>query len=70
MAWTWSPALVDGWQRGIARRLVETGEYLTQLHRFEDFGPALHTRTDHILIDSPTAAPDHAHRGPPGRRGC
>ncbi|MFB9639866.1 hypothetical protein [Streptomyces spiralis] len=51
-------------------RLMETGEYLTQLHRFEDFGPALRTRTDHILIDSPTAAPDHAHRGPPGRRGC
>lgn len=53
MAWTWSLALVDGWQRGIAGRLLETGEYLTQLHRFDHLGPTLRTFTDHILIDSP-----------------
>ncbi|MYS21700.1 hypothetical protein GTW78_16170 [Streptomyces sp. SID4948] len=53
MAWTWSLALVDGWQRGIAGRLTVSGEYLTEISRFRDAGPAVRTFTDHILADSP-----------------
>ncbi|MBM9434409.1 hypothetical protein JT723_00835 [Streptomyces bryophytorum] len=66
MAWTWSLALVDGWRRGIAGRLDETGEYLTQLHRFDDLGPALRTYTDHILIGSPQNWTTHIAGHPPG----
>ncbi|MBY8876195.1 hypothetical protein K7862_00880 [Streptomyces sp. PLK6-54] len=66
MAWTWSLALVDGWHRGIAGRLRETGEYLTQLHRFDDLGPALRTYTDHILIDSPRHWTTHIAGHPAG----
>ncbi|MDI5967834.1 hypothetical protein POF50_000445 [Streptomyces sp. SL13] len=53
MAWTWSLALVDGWQRGVAGRLTASGEYLTQLSRFDHLGPALRTFTGHILLHSP-----------------
>ena len=66
MAWTWSLALVDGWRRGIAGRLLETGEYLTQLHRFDHLGPALRTYTDHILIDSPQHWTTHIAGHPAG----
>ncbi|MGW0086394.1 hypothetical protein [Streptomyces sp. NPDC003393] len=66
MAWTWSLALVDGWQRGIAGRLLGTGEYLTQLHRFDDLGSALRTYTDHILIDSPQHWTTHIAGHPAG----
>lgn len=53
MAWTWSLALIDGWQRGIAGQLTAHGEYLTQLSRFDHLGPTLRTFTDHILLHSP-----------------
>jgi hypothetical protein len=66
MAWTWSLALVDGWHRGIAGRLLETGEYLTQLHRFDHLGPALRTYTDHILITSPQHWTTHIAGHPAG----
>ncbi|MEU0601986.1 hypothetical protein ABZ484_27660 [Streptomyces sp. NPDC006393] len=66
MAWTWSLALVDGWQRGIAGRLMGTGEYLAQLHRFDDLGPALRTYTDHILINSPQHWATHIAGHPAG----
>ncbi|WP_435178340.1 hypothetical protein [Actinacidiphila sp. bgisy145] len=65
-AWTWSLALVDGWHRGVSGRLLETGEYLTQLHRFDHLGPALRTYTAHILIHSPQNWTTHIAGHPPG----
>jgi hypothetical protein len=55
MAWTWSLALVDGWQRGIAGRLTDSGEYLRGVPRFEDggVGATLRDFTRHILLHSP-----------------
>lgn len=36
MAWTWSLALIDGWQRGIAVRLTTRYEYLRVIDRFQN----------------------------------
>ncbi|WP_374103067.1 hypothetical protein [Streptomyces sp. B93] len=57
LAWTWSLALIDGWHRGVARRLTTRYEYLQVIDRFHDIPAALATFTDHILIQAP--ATDH-----------
>ncbi|WP_030800610.1 hypothetical protein [Streptomyces sp. NRRL S-337] len=54
MAWTWSLALVDGWQRGVAGRLTRPGEYLRGVDRFQHFSSTVHDFTGHILINSPS----------------
>ncbi|WSQ12770.1 hypothetical protein OG604_36140 [Streptomyces sp. NBC_01231] len=68
MAWTFSLALVDGWQRGIARRLTTKYEYLQVIepvNRFHDIPAALRDFTHHILIHSPDAWPAHVAGHPP-----
>ncbi|MEV7737984.1 hypothetical protein AB0O75_38980 [Streptomyces sp. NPDC088921] len=68
MAWTFSLALVDGWQRGIARRLTTKYEYLQVIdpvNRFHDIPATLRDFTHHILINSPDAWPAHVAGHPP-----
>ncbi|WP_019547804.1 hypothetical protein [Streptomyces sulphureus] len=65
-AWCWSLALVDGWQRGVAGRLLQRHEYLLGTDRFDPLLPALRTFTDHILIDSVDHWPAHIAGHPPG----
>ncbi|MET8682851.1 hypothetical protein ABZV77_01430 [Streptomyces sp. NPDC004732] len=65
-AWTISLALVDGWQRGIARRLTTKYEYLQVIDRFDDIPGTLRDFTWHILIDSPDHWPAHVAGHPPG----
>ncbi|WP_371657717.1 hypothetical protein [Streptomyces sp. NBC_00280] len=68
-AWTFSLALVDGWQRGIALRLTTKYEYLQVIdpvNRFDDIPAALRDFTHHILIRSPDAWPAHVAGHPPG----
>ncbi|WP_406331540.1 hypothetical protein [Streptomyces sp. NBC_00203] len=68
MAWTFSLALVDGWQRGIARRLTTEYEYLQVIepvNRFHDIPAALRDFTHHILIHSPGHWPAHVAGHPP-----
>jgi hypothetical protein len=68
MAWTFSLALVDGWQRGIARRLTTKYEYLQVIdpvNPFHDIPAALRDFTHHILIHSPDAWPAHVAGHPP-----
>ncbi|MDW4906516.1 hypothetical protein RB628_14525 [Streptomyces sp. ADMS] len=65
MAWTWSLALVDGWHRGIARRLTTKYEYLQVIDRFEDIPGTLRTFTEHILWGSPDQWPPHVAGHPP-----
>jgi hypothetical protein len=64
--WTAALALVDGWRRGIADRLLSPHEYLSSVHRFEDAGAALSTFTGHILIGQPDNWPTHVAGHPPG----
>ncbi len=66
MAWTWSLALIDGWQRGAARRLTTRYEYLREIGRFDDVGAALRGFTDHILLGSPDHWVPHVAGHPPG----
>lgn len=67
-AWTFSLALIDGWQRGIARRLTTAYEYLQVIrpvNRFHDIPAALRDFTHHILIGSPDHWPAHIAGHPP-----
>ncbi|GHE84780.1 membrane protein [Streptomyces spiralis] len=59
MAWTWSLALVDGWQRGVAGRLTTPNEYLRVIGRFHDIPATLHDFTHHIVIGPPSPWPAH-----------
>ncbi|MFI8993018.1 hypothetical protein [Streptomyces sp. NPDC053542] len=65
MAWTWSLALVDGWHRGIARRLTTRYEYLQVIDRFHDIPGTLRDFTQHILLHSPDHWPPHVAGHPP-----
>ncbi|MCF3121071.1 hypothetical protein IPZ68_15380 [Streptomyces arenae] len=66
LAWIWSLALVDGWHRGVARRLTTTYEYLQVVDRFDDIPAALRDFNRHILIDTPDHWPAHTAGHPPG----
>ncbi|WP_242677336.1 hypothetical protein [Streptomonospora litoralis] len=66
MAWTFSLALVDGWQRGIAGQLEDKHEYLLAMGRWDDPAATLREFTDHILIDVPQNWPAHVAGHPPG----
>ena len=65
LAWTFSLALVDGWQRGIAVRLTTRYEYLQVIDRFHDIPATLRDFTHHILIHSPGHWPAHVAGHPP-----
>ncbi|MFG2574108.1 hypothetical protein [Streptomyces sp. NPDC048481] len=65
MAWTWSLALVDGWERGIAVRLTTRYEYLQVIDRFQDIPATLRDFTGHILMHSPDNWPAHVAGHPP-----
>ncbi|QQM46103.1 hypothetical protein [Streptomyces liliifuscus] len=65
MAWTWSLALIDGWQRGIAVRLTTKYEYLQVIDRFQDIPATLRDFTGHILLHSPDHWPAHVAGHPP-----
>ncbi|WP_078851858.1 hypothetical protein [Streptomyces sp. NRRL B-3229] len=64
-AWTFSLALVDGWQRGIAGRLTARHEYLQVIDRFHDIRGTLRDFTHHILLNSPDHWPAHVAGHPP-----
>ncbi|MEU0148214.1 hypothetical protein ABZ119_19980 [Streptomyces sp. NPDC006288] len=66
VAWILSLALVEGWYRGIARRLTTKHEYLRVIDRFDDIGSALRGFTDHIVIGPPGNWPAHVAGHPPG----
>ncbi|MET7703123.1 hypothetical protein [Streptomyces sp. NPDC005485] len=65
VVWTFSLALVDGWQRGVARRLTSRYEYLQVIDRFHDIPATLRDFTAHILLGSPEHWPAHVAGHPP-----
>ncbi|MFF7467602.1 hypothetical protein [Streptomyces sp. NPDC008092] len=65
LAWTWSLALVDGWQRGVAGRLTSPNEYLTVIGRFHDIPATLRDFTHHIVSGAPQPWPAHIAGHPP-----
>ncbi|WP_405392321.1 hypothetical protein [Streptomyces sp. NBC_01102] len=66
LAWVFSLAMIDGWDRGIALRLTTKHEYLRVIGRFDDIGAALHGFNDHILVGPPGNWPAHVAGHPPG----
>ncbi|MBT2378067.1 hypothetical protein J7E90_12070 [Streptomyces sp. ISL-111] len=65
-AWVFSMALIDGWYRGVERRLTTKHEYLRVIDRFEDIPATLRDFTDHIVIGEPGNWPAHVAGHPPG----
>src|SRR5690606_20114391 len=61
LAWLFSLALIDGWERGVATRLTEHNEYLTVVDHVDlgELGHFLSTFTDHILFGSEDRWPAH-----------
>lgn len=66
MAWIWSLALVDGWQRGVAGRLTTSMEYLRSVADVHELPAFLGDFTHHIVADSPHNWPAHVAGHPPG----
>ncbi|MGW3501949.1 hypothetical protein ACWDMY_14670, partial [Streptomyces globisporus] len=65
-AWVLSMALIDGWYRGVERRLTTKHEYLQVIDRFADIPATLRGFTGHILFDAPDNWPAHVAGHPPG----
>ncbi|XMN07974.1 hypothetical protein ACK8N7_19005 [Streptomyces griseobrunneus] len=65
-AWVFSMALIDGWYRGVERRLTTKHEYLRVIDRFEDIPATLRDFTNHIVIGEPGNWPAHVAGHPPG----
>ncbi|WP_432150940.1 hypothetical protein [Streptomyces sp. bgisy029] len=65
-AWVLSMALIDGWYRGVERRLTTKHEYLRVIDRFDDIPATLRDFTNHIVIGEPGNWPAHVAGHPPG----
>lgn len=59
-------ALIDGWYRGVERRLTTKHEYLRVIDRFDDIPATLRDFTNHIVIGEPGNWPAHVAGHPPG----
>ena len=66
VAWTFSLALVDGWQRGIADRLTTKNEYLHEVPGVHDIGAMLRSFSGRILDYQPDSWTTHVAGHPPG----
>jgi len=66
VAWTFSLALIDGWQRGIAGRLTTRFEYLHEVPGVTDIPATLRGFTARILDFQPDSWTTHVAGHPPG----
>ncbi|MCI2422667.1 hypothetical protein MOQ72_35100 [Saccharopolyspora sp. K220] len=66
LLWTFSLAMIDGWQHGIAERLTDWTEYLHDVPRVTDIGAMLRGFTEHILAGRPDSWTVHVSGHPPG----
>ncbi|MYR04841.1 hypothetical protein GTV32_00135 [Gordonia sp. SID5947] len=66
VAWTLSLALIDGWQRGIAGRLVRPDEYLAEVPGVHSIPGMLATFSRRILDHQPDSWTTHVSGHPPG----
>lgn len=64
--WTFSLAMIDGWQRGLAGRLTAQAEYLTEVDGVTDIGAMLREFTGRILDYQPDSWTTHVSGHPPG----
>jgi methylthioxylose transferase len=66
VAWTFSLALIDGWQRGIADRLTSRDEYLHEVPGVTDIAAMLRSFSGRILDFQPDSWTTHVAGHPPG----
>ncbi|UGY94635.1 hypothetical protein [Streptomyces gobiensis] len=66
MAWIWSLALIDGWDRGVTGRLTTQYEYLRSVDEVRDLGATLREFSSRILLEAPDPWPVHVAGHPPG----
>ncbi|MGH8922402.1 MAG: hypothetical protein ACRD0H_29380 [Actinomycetes bacterium] len=66
LAWTLGLALVDGWERGVTRRLTTPTEYLAEVPRIDDVSTMLSTFADRITGISAQTWITHVAGHPPG----
>ena len=65
-AWAFSLAMIDGWQRGFAHRLVAQHEYLRQVPTITDIPTAVRTFASRIPDFQPNSWITHVSGHPPG----
>ena len=65
-AWAFSLAMIDGWQRGFAHRLVAQHEYLRQVPTVTDIPEAVRTFASRIPDFQPNSWITHVSGHPPG----
>ncbi|HTI78614.1 MAG TPA: hypothetical protein VL634_26665 [Mycobacterium sp.] len=65
-AWAFSLAMIDGWQRGFAHRLVAQHEYLRQVPTITDIPDAVRTFASRIPDFQPNSWITHVSGHPPG----
>jgi methylthioxylose transferase len=65
-AWAFALAMIDGWQRGFARRLTTRDEYLHEVPGITDIPRALRTFSSRILDFHPDSWTTHVSGHPPG----
>ncbi|TPG25630.1 hypothetical protein [Mycolicibacterium hodleri] len=65
-AWAFALAMIDGWQRGFARRLETKNEYLRQVPSVDDIPYALHSFSSRIRDFQPDSWITHVSGHPPG----
>ncbi|OSC42570.1 hypothetical protein [Mycobacterium decipiens] len=66
VAWAFSLAMIDGWQRGFAGRLTTKDEYLWQVPGITDIPATLRTFSSRILDFQPNSWTTHVSGHPPG----
>lgn len=66
ISWTFSLALVDGWQRGIAGQLTSRDEYLSAVGGITDIPAMLRSFSGRILDFQPDSWTTHVAGHPPG----
>ncbi|MFD0599718.1 hypothetical protein ACFQZ4_51485 [Catellatospora coxensis] len=70
VGWTLTLAMIDGWRRGLAGRLTEQAEYLTEVRGVTDIPAMLREFTGRILDYQPDSWTTHVSGHPPGRCSC
>jgi hypothetical protein len=66
VAWIFSLAMVDGWQRGVASQLTSQDEYLSAVPGITSVGTMLRTFSSRILDFQPDSWTTHVSGHPPG----
>ncbi|MBJ7289825.1 MAG: hypothetical protein JHC79_12980, partial [Williamsia sp.] len=66
LGWTFSLALIDGWNRGVVQRLLRPDEYLLSVNLVRSVPTMISEFSDRIIDYTPISWPTHVAGHPPG----